>query len=127
MSKKSCKLHKGIFLFKTNEGRLGKAEVKIYPEMYDINKKNRLLFELAYVLYNPDGTLYRKNYWLFNAKLGSSRSVDFDSGSVGSGIGTDCHITLNVKEFSDPFYRVIESEKFTSKNGARFMTYLKYD
>ena len=127
MSKKSFKLHKGIFLFKTNEGRLGKAEVKIYPEMYDINKKNRLLFELAYVLYNPDGTLYRKNYWLFNAKLGSSRSVDFDSGSVGSGIGTDCHITLNVKEFSDPFYRVIESEKFTSKNGARFMTYLKYD
>ena len=129
MSKKSFKLHKGIFLFKTNEGRLGKAEVYITgPEAFDTNKRNRLIFVLSYVLYNSDGTVYTKASYTINAKTKTSGNIDFDSGSLGSGIGTDCHIALNVETFHDPYdHRVIVSEKFTPKNGARLMTYLKYD
>ena len=128
MSKKSFKLHKGIFLFKTSEGRLGKAEVGVGWEAFDPNKRNKLMFQISYVLYNSDGTVYTKNSKSINAKKKTSESLDFDYGSFGSGIGTDCHIALNVETFHEPnFYRAIVSEKFTSKNGARFMTYLKYD
>lgn len=132
MNTKGFELRKGIFFFKTNEGRIGKAQITSEKTNVHNILDDRSRFLLSYVLYETNGKVCAKKTISRETVYGAGHpddlkkiDLDLDTGVAG-GFGVDFHFSIDVKYYSGFIgYDVISKVKITSKNNAKAVIYLK--
>ena len=133
MNTKGFELHEGIFFFKTNEGRIGKAIITSERTHVQNLLDDSSRFLLHYVLYETNGKVCAKKTIFRETVHGVGHpddlkeiDIDLDTGVEG-GFGVDFHFSIGVKHYSYDHigYDVINKVKITTKNNAKAVIYLK--